>query len=212
MSEDYLAIYTDGGHRTKSHLGAWGVHIPGEFKYEGMLVESLTKAQAVVSPEVTNNRMELMGAIEGLRAVEGFDGYITVFSDSQYVINGISQWIKKWRKNNWRSKAGPVKNQDLWKELDSLNAEFNGRVTWKWVKGHAGNKGNEKADKILNKAMDGFEKGGVKSVIALYSLVSEFDGVTVSEEQMKDILLSDFMEGVLTQERIHELESFNVVS
>ena len=97
----------------------------------------------------TNNRMELSAAIAALSAIDQNEVWrtqsITVHIDSQYVKNGITSWIKSWQRNGWRnSEKQPVKNRDLWEVLDELNKKLN--VTWKWVKGHAGNKYNEMCD------------------------------------------------------------------
>jgi ribonuclease HI len=94
----------------------------------------------------TNNRMELMAAIKALDYIDK-DYEITLFTDSNYVKDGITKWINNWKKNNWKTASKkPVKNSDLWKELDSLHSER--AVIWKWVKGHAGDPGNERADEL----------------------------------------------------------------
>lgn len=96
----------------------------------------------------TNNRMELSAVILALKSLTDEDGgeSITVTTDSTYVKNGITSWIKKWRNNGWKSAKGHVKNQDLWKQLDELNSKFN--IEWKWTKGHAGHRENEICDKL----------------------------------------------------------------
>ena len=92
----------------------------------------------------TNNRMELLGVIEGLRALHESVA-ITVVTDSKYVINAFAErWIEKWQRNGWKTNAGPVKNQDLWQALIPLVATHD--VTWKWVKGHSGDVDNDRAD------------------------------------------------------------------
>ena len=96
----------------------------------------------------TNNRMELLAVILALKSLmeEDKNDNITVTTDSIYVKNGITSWIKKWKSNNWKSSTGKVKNQDLWKELDKLNSQYN--IDWQWTKGHAGHRENEICDKL----------------------------------------------------------------
>jgi ribonuclease HI len=106
--------------------------------------------------ETTNNRMELSAvlfALEMLRKLNIAPKRVVVFTDSQYVQLGMTQWIFAWKRNGWRtSDKGPVKNQDLWQRLDDLGALF--PVTWEWVKGHAGNTYNERCDQIVQQAID----------------------------------------------------------
>ncbi len=103
--------------------------------------------------ETTNNRMEMMAAIRALQAVKpGYNQTITLWTDSTYVLKGITEWIHGWKKRGWKkSDKKPVINVDLWKELDALNAQYT--VDWKWVKGHAGVYGNERADALARKGI-----------------------------------------------------------
>ena len=103
--------------------------------------------------DTTNNRMELMAAIKALEAIKpGFKGKTTLWTDSTYVMKGITEWIYGWKRRGWKkSDKKPVINADLWKVLDVLNAERD--VTWKWVKGHAGVDGNERADELAREGM-----------------------------------------------------------
>lgn len=103
--------------------------------------------------DTTNNRMEMMAAIKALEAIKpGFRGDITLWTDSTYVLKGITEWIHGWKKRGWKkSDKKPVVNLDLWKRLDALNAERD--VTWKWVKGHAGIEGNERADELAREGI-----------------------------------------------------------
>lgn len=103
--------------------------------------------------DTTNNRMEMMAAIKALEAIKpGFRGDITLWTDSTYVLKGITEWIHGWKKRGWKkSDKKPVVNVDLWKRLDALNAERD--VTWKWVKGHAGIEGNERADELAREGI-----------------------------------------------------------
>lgn len=103
--------------------------------------------------DTTNNRMEMMAAIKALEAIKpGYNGDIILWTDSTYVLKGITEWIHGWKKRGWKkSDKKPVVNVDLWKRLDALNAERD--VTWKWVKGHAGVEGNERADELAREGI-----------------------------------------------------------
>ncbi len=139
-----VEIYTDGACRGNPGPGGWGVLL----RCNGV-EKTLNGAQL----ETTNNQMELLAAIEGLNAVtKPCD--ITLVTDSQYVKNGITQWIENWSKKNWRGSNGkPVKNIQLWQQLlAAKNRHTN--VTWQWVKGHSGHPENERADQLANLAID----------------------------------------------------------
>src|SRR5688500_17911788 len=98
------------------------------------------------SPETTNNRMELMGPIEALKRVKDSCNKVSITTDSQYVKNGITMWIKNWKKNGWRTaRKKPVFNKELWVELDDLCSKM--EIEWKWVRGHSGHLQNETVDK-----------------------------------------------------------------
>ena len=132
-----IDIYTDGACSGNPGPGGWGVLIlDGEERREFYGGE----------PETTNNRMELMAAIRALQETAEA-GEVRLHTDSQYVKNGINDWINNWKRNGWKTSARkPVKNQDLWQALD---AEIAGRrIDWRWVKGHAGDPGNERADEL----------------------------------------------------------------
>ena len=138
-----VTIYTDGACRGNPGPGGWGaLLIYGDHEKELYGGESLT----------TNNRMELLAAIEALRAMKK-SCRIQLYTDSTYVRNGIQEWLDKWKANNWRT-AGrkAVKNQDLWQALDDESRRHD--VRWHWVKGHAGDPGNERADQLANRAID----------------------------------------------------------
>lgn len=134
-----LVIYTDGACSGNPGPGGWGVLM--QF---GEVEKTLHGGEA----DTTNNRMEMMAAIKALEAVKpNYRGTITLWTDSTYVLKGITEWIHGWKKRGWKnSQKKDVKNVDLWKELDALNAARN--VDWKWVKGHAGVDGNERADEL----------------------------------------------------------------
>ena len=138
-----IQIFTDGACRGNPGPGGWGVILrSGSYEKELFGGEQST----------TNNRMELRAAIEGLAALKR-SSRVTVTTDSQYVRQGITQWIEGWKRNQWRTSAKkPVKNQDLWQLLDELTSRH--EVTWEWVKGHSGHPDNELADALANRGID----------------------------------------------------------
>jgi ribonuclease HI len=138
-----IQIFTDGACRGNPGPGGWGVILrSGSHEKELFGGEQST----------TNNRMELRAAIEGLAALKR-PSRVTVTTDSQYVRQGITQWIEGWKRNQWRTSAKkPVKNQDLWQLLDELTSRH--EVTWEWVKGHSGHPDNEHADALANRGID----------------------------------------------------------
>jgi ribonuclease HI len=133
-------IYTDGACKGNPGVGGWGALLTtGGHARELFGGERLT----------TNNRMELMAVIRALEALKR-PCAVRVHTDSKYVQLGISTWIHQWKKRGWRTAdKKPVKNDDLWKELDEVAAQH--RIEWIWVKGHAGHDGNEKADELANR-------------------------------------------------------------
>ncbi len=138
-----IEIYTDGACRGNPGPGGWGaLLISGDRRRELSGAEILT----------TNNRMELMGAIEALRALRK-PSQVTLYTDSKYVCTGIEEWLPQWKRRDWRTAdRKPVKNIDLWQALDAAREPH--QVTWKWVKGHSGNVGNEHVDQLANAAID----------------------------------------------------------
>jgi len=138
-------IYTDGACSGNPGPGGWGAVIFDEEKKQNNI-----SGQA---KETTNNRMELMGPIMALKKIRSKSD-VTIFTDSTYVKNGITEWIKKWENNGWKnSNKKPVKNKDLWMKLNELCQK--NKVIWKWVKGHSNNKYNNLADELATKAIDG---------------------------------------------------------
>lgn len=137
-------IYTDGACRGNPGPGGWGVLL----EFQGTEKELFGGA-----PEsTTNNRMELLAAIKGLEALNK-QSVVYLYTDSTYVQKGITEWIVNWKKRRWMTAARkPVKNQDLWIRLDAAMQSHD--VQWKWVRGHAGNAGNERADALANKGID----------------------------------------------------------
>tara|TARA_Y200000002_G_C22554341_1_gene609631 strand:- start:248 stop:670 length:423 start_codon:yes stop_codon:yes gene_type:complete len=132
-----LKIYTDGACSGNPGKGGWAAIIL-EGNNQSSISGSVNKT--------TNNRMELMAAIMALQKIKR-KSEVTIFTDSRYVKDGITDWIKKWKLNNWKnSNKKPVKNKDLWMKLDSFCQEHS--VSWKWVKAHAGNKFNNLVDEL----------------------------------------------------------------
>jgi len=146
-----ISIFTDGGCSGNPGPGGWAY----------IIVQKNPEGSSVLAEEMggekstTNNRMELMAVISALKALKAKTGVSwkpTLYTDSQYVQKGISEWIHNWKRNSWRtSDKKPVKNQDLWLELDALAAEF--PITWAWIKGHAGHEYNEHCDAMTQKAI-----------------------------------------------------------
>ncbi|HRJ73798.1 MAG TPA: ribonuclease HI [Terrimicrobiaceae bacterium] len=138
-----VVIHSDGGCRGNPGPGAWAAVLT-----HGPHVREISGAV----PATTNNRMELQAAIEALNALKQ-PCAVEFFTDSQYVQNGITQWLPGWKRNGWRTKAKhPVKNADLWQALDLAASRH--QLTWRWVKGHAGHHVNERCDILANQAMD----------------------------------------------------------
>ncbi len=136
-------MYTDGACRGNPGPGGWGVLLKA-----GRRERELHGGEAMT----TNNRMELLAAIKGLEALKR-RCRIQIYTDSVYVKNGITQWLEGWKRRGWKTAARkPVKNQDLWERLDAAAAGHD--IRWHWVKGHAGNAGNVRADELANLGID----------------------------------------------------------
>ena len=138
-ASDVVNIYTDGACKGNPGVGGWGA-----------LLESGGRSREIYGgePATTNNRMELMAVIRALEALKK-PCRVRLHTDSQYVQLGISKWIHAWKKNGWRTAdRKPVRNAELWRELDELAAQH--EIEWLWVKGHAGHDGNERADQLAN--------------------------------------------------------------
>lgn len=143
MSDTAVVIYTDGACKGNPGIGGWGAIL----HYDGH-----EKTICGGEHNTTNNRMELMAAIQALTLLKR-PCKIQLWTDSTYVKKGISEWIITWKKNNWKTAAKkPVVNQDLWQQLDSLCQQHD--IEWHWVKGHAGHPGNEIADQLANQGIE----------------------------------------------------------
>jgi ribonuclease HI len=144
-SDNTVELYTDGACRGNPGIGGWGALIcVGASRKEVFGCEEIT----------TNNRMELIAAIRGLEAITE-PSRVVLYTDSQYVCKGITEWIGNWKLKGWRTASGKsVKNRELWSDLDALCRRH--AVEWRWVRGHTGNPGNERADALANLAIDKF--------------------------------------------------------
>ncbi|MDT0618746.1 ribonuclease HI [Salinisphaera sp. P385] len=143
-----IVVHTDGACRGNPGPGGWGaLLVYGDHRRELCGGEAHT----------TNNRMELLAAIRALESLRQ-PCRVQLYTDSNYVRQGITDWLPRWQKNGWRT-AGrkPVKNADLWQQLDALNQKH--EVAWHWVKGHAGDPGNEAADALANRGIDELPDG-----------------------------------------------------
>lgn len=138
-------IYTDGACRGNPGPGGWGV----------LLINKTNEKELFGGDaDTTNNKMEMMAAIKALESLKE-SCQVNLYSDSKYVVDGITEWIQKWNANNFmNAKKKPVANTELWIQLDALNAQH--KVKWIWVKGHSGDPGNERADSLANKGLDLF--------------------------------------------------------
>lgn len=137
-----IDIYTDGACKGNPGVGGWGALI-----VDGSLKREIYGGEL----GTTNNKMELKAVIMALRELSSGD-IANVYTDSTYVLKGIQEWIVNWKKNGWKSSnKKPVKNKDLWIELDQMSSLF--KLKWFWVKGHSGHPGNERADLLANKGV-----------------------------------------------------------
>jgi len=135
-----LIIYTDGGCDPNPGPGGWAA----------LIIEDGKRREIYgAEPHSTNNRMELTAAIEALKSIKT-PARVTIFTDSQYLQKGISEWMPKWLAKNWRGSNGPVANQDLWKELLAVSSQHH--VKWHWLRGHAGSAENERVDYLCSVA------------------------------------------------------------
>jgi ribonuclease HI len=146
MSEplNSITIYTDGACKGNPGPGGWGVLLKS-----GTVEKELFGGER----ETTNNRMEMMAVIQALKALKR-PCQVSLHLDSKYVLQGITEWLPGWKAKGWKTAAKqPVKNVDLWQQLDALVHTGGHEIKWQWVKGHAGDPGNERADALANKGV-----------------------------------------------------------
>ncbi|MGJ7556191.1 ribonuclease HI [Variovorax sp. RB3P1] len=140
-----VVIYTDGACKGNPGPGGWGAWLKSGATEKDLFGGEL---------DTTNNRMELTAVIEGLAALKR-PCKVLLYLDSQYVRKGITEWICGWKAKGWMTASKqPVKNVELWQRLDKLVAEGGHQIEWRWVKGHSGDPGNERADMLANKGVD----------------------------------------------------------
>jgi ribonuclease HI len=141
-----VVIYTDGACKGNPGPGGWGALLRA--------ADGAEKELCGGEPETTNNRMEMMAVIQALSALKR-PCHVVLHVDSQYVLKGMTEWLQGWKAKGWRTAAKqPVKNVDLWQRLDALVHQSEHRIEWRWVKGHAGDPGNERADALANRGVE----------------------------------------------------------
>lgn len=141
---NHVTIYTDGACKGNPGPGGWGVLLRS-----GQVEKELWGGD----PETTNNRMEMQAVIEALTALKR-PCLVTLYLDSEYVRKGITEWLPGWKARGWRTASRqPVKNADLWQRLDALVQTAGHQIDWRWVRGHAGEPGNERADALANRGV-----------------------------------------------------------
>jgi ribonuclease HI len=141
-----VVIYTDGACKGNPGPGGWGALLRA--------ADGAEKELCGGELETTNNRMEMMAVIEALSALKR-PCHVVLHVDSQYVLKGMTEWLQGWKAKGWRTAAKqPVKNVDLWQRLDALVHQSEHRIEWQWVKGHAGDPGNERADALANRGVE----------------------------------------------------------
>ena len=141
-----VVIYTDGACKGNPGPGGWGALLRA--------ADGAEKELCGGEAQTTNNRMEMMAVIEALSALKR-PCHVVLHVDNQYVLKGMTEWLQGWKAKGWRTAAKqPVKNVDLWQRLDALVHQSEHRIEWQWVKGHAGDPGNERADALANRGVE----------------------------------------------------------
>ncbi len=150
QENDTVIIYTDGGCEPNPGVGGWAAIL---------IYNGKERELSGSHPETTNNRMEMTAAISGLEALKR-PCNVNLITDSEYVKRGITEWLPGWKQRNWKRKGGPIKNVDLWKQLDEAAQRHD--ISWQWVKGHAGVHYNERCDTLASEAI-AREKQSIRS-------------------------------------------------
>ena len=140
-TKNNVIIYTDGGCDPNPGVGGWGAIL---------LYEKRSRELSGGEPDTTNNRMELTAAVKALDTLKR-PCSVVVYTDSQYLKNGITSWLPGWKRRGWKRKGGVLKNVDLWKQLDQLVGHHD--VEWRWVRGHSGDPWNERCDALAGQAI-----------------------------------------------------------
>ncbi len=177
-----IIIFTDGSSRGNPGPGGWGTIIIENEKVQMENGNAIVTELGGREEKTTNNKMELKAVIEGLKNIKNKDDYsVKIYTDSSYVIKGITQWIKGWKRNGWMTQAKEdVINKDLWMELDEL---VQGKsISWQYVGGHIGIKGNERCDEIATAFADDLKIELYKGSVSRYSIKDITD---ISHDQMK---------------------------
>ena len=144
MNNDVVEIFTDGACKGNPGVGGWGALLRTKGKERELFGGE---------PHTTNNRMEMMAVIEALAALKR-PCKVTLHVDSQYVLKGMTEWLPGWKARGWKTAAkAPVKNVDLWQRLDALVNSGTHQIAWRWVRGHNGDPGNERADELANRGV-----------------------------------------------------------
>ena len=138
-----VTIYTDGGCEPNPGTGGWAAILSCDGKH---------KELSGGAPNTTNNRMELTAALEALKALKR-PCTVLLYTDSEYVKKGITEWLPSWKRRGWKRKTGGIKNLDLWQELDALAQTHD--IEWRWVRGHSGDPFNERCDELASQAISG---------------------------------------------------------
>jgi ribonuclease HI len=140
MTPDHVTIYTDGGSDPNPGRGSWAALV---------IIDGKETELSGAEPATTNNRMELTAAIKALRSLKA-SSQVDLYTDSIYLMKGITEWMPKWLAKNWRGSSGPVLNKDLWQALLAETARHS--IKWHWVKGHSTNRYNQRVDAMVQKA------------------------------------------------------------
>ena len=183
MSKPKVTIYTDGACANNPGAGGYGVILMFEDNQGTIHKKELSKGYKIT----TNNRMELLGVIDALSELKT-SCVVKLYSDSKYVCDAINNgWISNWKKNGWKTaKKEPVKNQDLWMQLDELVNKHHCKFSW--VKGHSDNELNNRCDDLLNKAMDNFDVNSINDVVVIEKDIDILKQLIKMRDELNDLI------------------------